>query len=126
PLKAGPIWLEPMSLDSPDSPLKDVRVRQAVSLAIDRVAFNDAEMGGLASLEGNWIPEDWPGAIARPTPPYDMAQAKQLLADAGVSDGFEVSQLTPLPPYTSFAERVAGNLRAVGITTQVNTMERAA
>jgi peptide/nickel transport system substrate-binding protein len=126
PLKAGPVWLEPMSFDGPESPLKDIRVRQALSLAIDRKAFSDAEMGGLGSLEGNWIPADWPGALERPTPPYDAAKAKQLLAEAGVANGFEISHLTPLPPYTSFAERVVGNLRAIGITTKVNTMERAA
>jgi peptide/nickel transport system substrate-binding protein len=126
PLKAGPIWLEPMSFDGPDSPFKDVRVRQALSLAIDRKAFSDAEMGGLGSLEGNWIPEDWPGSLKRPTPPTDVAKAKQLMADAGFANGFEVSQLTPLPPYTSFAERVLGNLRQIGISTKINTMERAA
>jgi peptide/nickel transport system substrate-binding protein len=126
PLKGAPGWLELMSLDKPDHPLKDVQVRQAVSLAIDRQAISDAEMGGLASLEGNWIPEDWPGALKRPMPPFDLAKAKQLLADAGVPDGFDVSGFTPLPPYFSWAERVVSQLRAVGIRTQVNTMERAA
>ena len=126
PLKAGPIWLEPMSFDSPDSPLKDIKVRQALSLAIDRKGFSDAEMGGLGALEGNWIPADWPGALDRPTPPTDVAKAKQLLQEAGVANGFEISQLTPLPPYTSFAERIVGYFRAIGVNTRVNTMERAA
>ena len=126
PVKAGPIWLELGNLDRPDHPLKDARVRQAVSLAIDRKAFNDAEMGGLALAEGNWIPEDWPGAIARPTPPMDVAKAKQLMADAGVADGFDVDKITPLPPYSSFAERIASQLRAINIRTNVNTMERGA
>jgi peptide/nickel transport system substrate-binding protein len=126
PLKAGPVWLEPMSFDKPDSPLKDIKVRQALSLAIDRKGFSDAEMGGLGVLEGNWIPADWPGALERPTPPFDVAKAKQLLAEAGVASGFEISQLTPLGGYASFAERVVGYLRAIGITTRVNTMERAA
>jgi peptide/nickel transport system substrate-binding protein len=126
PLKAGMVWLEPMSFDTPDHPLKDPKVRQAVSLAIDRKAFSDAEMGGLGALEGNWIPEDWPGSIKRPTPPTDIAKAKQLMAEAGVPNGFEVSQVTPLGGYTSFAERIAGQLRAVGINTRVNVMERAA
>jgi len=125
-IKAGPVWLEPMSFDTPDSPMKDVRVRQALSLALDRKGFNDAEMGGLGAMEGNWIPEDWPGSLKRPTPPTDIARAKQLLADAGFASGFEVSQITPLGGYTSFAERIAGQLRAIGVNTKVNVMERAA
>ena len=126
PVKAGPIWLELGALDRPDSPLKDIRVRQAVSLAIDRQAFNDAEMGGLAAAEGNWVPSDWPGALTRPTPQFDIAKARQLMTDAGVADGFTVDKITPLPPYSSFAERIASQLRAVNITTSVNNMERGA
>jgi peptide/nickel transport system substrate-binding protein len=122
----GACWLEPMSLDRPDHPLKDVRVRQAVSLAIDRQAINDAELGGLSPIEGNWISGEWPGALQRPIPPTDVARARELLADAGVAEGFEISAITPLPPNTSWAERVASQLRAVKIKTQVNTMDRGA
>jgi peptide/nickel transport system substrate-binding protein len=126
PVKAGPIWLELGAPDKPDSPLKDMRVRQAISLAIDRKAFNDAEMGGMAPAEGNWIPEDWPGAISRPAPAFDLARAKQLMSEAGVAEGFDVDKITPLPPYSSFAERIASQLRAINIRTQVNNMERGA
>jgi ABC-type transport system substrate-binding protein len=124
PLKGAPGWLE-MAPDRPDSPLKDVRVRQAVSLAIDK-AISDAEHGGMASLEGNWIPEDWPGALRRPSYPFDLDKAKQLMAEAGVAGGFDVGTFTPLPPYTSWAERIVSQLRAISVRTQVNTMERAA
>jgi ABC-type transport system substrate-binding protein len=48
------------------------------------------------------------------------------MAEAGVADGFEVSSFTPLPPYTSWAERIVSQLRAINIRTQVQTMERAA
>jgi peptide/nickel transport system substrate-binding protein len=125
-VKAGPVWLELGALDRPDSPLKDVRVRQAVSLAIDRKAINEAEQGGMGPYEGNWIPEDWPGAVQRPQPAFDLNKAKQLMAEAGVSDGFDVDSITPLPPYFSWAERIASQLRALNIRTKVNTMERGA
>jgi peptide/nickel transport system substrate-binding protein len=124
--RSGAVWLELMALDSPDHPLKDLRVRQAVSLVIDRQALNDAELNGLSPIEGNWIPQDWPGAIQRPTPPTDVERAKKLLAEAGVGDGFDVSAITPLPPYFSWAERLATQMRTVGIRTTVQTMERGA
>ncbi|MBI3969171.1 MAG: hypothetical protein HY329_26315 [Chloroflexi bacterium] len=55
-----------------------------------------------------------------------MAKAKQLMAAAGFPNGFAVEQITPLPPYNSFAERVGSYLSAIGIRTKVNPMERAA
>src|SRR5439155_23008847 len=64
PVKAGPIWLELGALDKPDSPLNDIRVRQAASLAMFRKVSYDAEMGGMAPAGGNMIPEDSPGTIA--------------------------------------------------------------
>jgi len=125
PLSAG-TWLE-MNPDGPNSPFADIRVRQAISLAIDRKAINDAELGGMSPVEGNWIPAEWPGAITRPTPPTDVEKAKQLMAEAGFANGFEVSQITPLPPYGSWAERVASQLRAaLNVKTQVNSLERGA
>ena len=103
--------------DRPDSPLSDVRIRQAISLSIDRKAINDAELGGFSPIEGNWISAEWPGALQRPVPPTDVEKAKQLMAEAGHAGGFEVSQITPLPPNTSWAERIASQLRAVNIKT---------
>jgi ABC-type transport system substrate-binding protein len=48
------------------------------------------------------------------------------MAEAGFADGFDVSALTPLPPYFSWAERVVTQLRVINVRTQVNTMERGA
>jgi peptide/nickel transport system substrate-binding protein len=126
PVKAGTTTLEVMSFDRADTPLKDVRVRQAISLALDRQAIDDAEQGGLGPKDGNWIPEDWPGAISRPRAAFDLAKAKQLLADAGVANGFEVEAITPLPPYFSWAERIASQLRNINVRTKVNALEREA
>jgi peptide/nickel transport system substrate-binding protein len=125
-VQGNPTWLEMMSLDQPDHPLKDIRVRQAVSLAIDRKAINDAELGGTSSIGGNWIPPDWPGGLDKPVPPTDIAKAKELLSDAGVASGFNISTVTPLPPYFSWGERLVSQLRAVNINSQLNTMERSA
>jgi peptide/nickel transport system substrate-binding protein len=125
-VRSSAIWLELGSLDRPDHPLKDVRVRKALSLLLDRQAISDNRLDGLAPLEGNWIPEDWQGAITRPSPPYDVAQARQLMADAGVGDGYEISAITPLPPNTPWAEQILTQLRVANIKTTVQSMERGA
>ena len=126
PTLAGNFWLEFPAFERPTSPFNKKQVREAVSLVIDRQGLADAEEGGLSLLTTNWIPEDWPGAIKGTKPEYNPAKAQQLMAEAGMQAGFEVEGITPVPPYTSQAERVATNLREIGIRTKVNSMDRAA
>jgi peptide/nickel transport system substrate-binding protein len=82
PVVSANWWLEFPGFENPKNPFHDKRVREAVSLAIDRKAISDAEMGGLGAIEGNWIPEDWPGALKRPAPPTDVPKARLRLAQA--------------------------------------------
>jgi peptide/nickel transport system substrate-binding protein len=52
--------------------------------------------------------------------PYDPAKAKQLLADAGFPDGFEVTMIS-LPPADQFAQALAGQLQQVGIKVNIES-----
>lgn len=130
PSVSGNFWLEMPGWERPDSPFHDVRVRKAISLVLDRKANSDAEAGGLAPLEGTWIPSAWGGAVQPADAPdawrTDVAEAQRLMAEAGFPDGFEVANLTPLPPFNSLGERVITQLAQIGIRTKLQTMERAA
>ena len=58
PVVSGNWWLEFPGFQNPSNPFHDKRVREAISLAVDRDAINDAECGGMGVVDGNWINDD--------------------------------------------------------------------
>ena len=125
PLVYGIYWLDFLDQWDPKSPWHDQRVRMAANLSIDRKALNEAEMLGLGRLTGSFVPPTFEYALHLDPPPYDPKRAKQLMVEAGYSNGFDAGDLTPLPPYASLAESVGGYLQAIGIRSRVRGMERA-
>ena len=74
------------------NPLKDTRVRRAVSLMIDRKAIVERLLEGSGEPAGQMVPQGLGGFDASLTPPkQDMATAKKLLAEAGYANGFGVT-----------------------------------
>jgi peptide/nickel transport system substrate-binding protein len=110
-------WVNFHDQFEPKSPWHDRRVRLAAAHAIDRKALNQAETLGFSRLTGGIIPKDYP---------YDPAQARRLLAEAGYPSGFDAGEFSVGPPYFSVGETIIGYLQAVGIRTRLRTMERAA
>src|SRR5688572_24876025 len=66
PVLSGSFFLEFPNFQDPKNPFRDKRVREAVSLAIDRKAMNQAETGGHGKVTGNWINDDVQYAIEWP------------------------------------------------------------
>jgi peptide/nickel transport system substrate-binding protein len=108
------------------SPLRDRRVRMAISKAIDRDAIVSRVMEGVAIKAGQLLPEGFFGVSPKLKPvAYDPEGAKKLLAEAGVPNGFRLTIHSPNDRYPNdakIAEAVGQMLSRIGIDTQVVTM----
>jgi peptide/nickel transport system substrate-binding protein len=113
------------------NPFKDLRVRKAVYQAIDIEAIHRAVMRGLSVPTAINLPNPEKAGIPKAMdkrPPYDVAAAKKLLADAGYPNGFEVTLDCPNNRYINdekICVAVAGMLAKIGVTIKVNAMPRA-
>jgi peptide/nickel transport system substrate-binding protein len=124
PVLSATFFIEFPGFQDAKNPFRDKRVREAVSLAVDRRAMNQAETAGMGKPSGNWINNDVLYAIEVPEYPRNVEKAKQLLREAGYPNGFDVDWITPLPTFYSRGERLIAQLREVGIRGRLQTMER--
>lgn len=108
------------------NPFKDVRVRRALNLAVDRDAIRRTTMRGLSIPAAIMIA---PGVHGHSTeidkPVFDQAGAKKLLAEAGYPDGFEFTLDCPNNRYVNDEEvcqALVGMWARVGVKTRLNAM----
>jgi peptide/nickel transport system substrate-binding protein len=109
------------------NPFKDVRVRKALNMAVDREAIRKVTMGGLSMPAGIMIPPGVHGYTKQldAVTKYDIAGAKKLLAEAGYPDGFEFALDCPNNRYVN-DEKVCQALVAMwakaGVRARLNSM----
>jgi peptide/nickel transport system substrate-binding protein len=110
------------------NPLMDVRVRKAISKAINRDAIVSKVMEDIAVKAGQLLPEGFFGRSPSLSPEaYDPEGAKKLLAEAGYGDGFKLTIHGPNDRYINdakIAEAIGQMLTRIGIETEVVTMPR--
>ena len=108
------------------NPLKDARVRRAMSKALNRQALVDRVMEGAARTTGQLMPEGMFGYVPALKPDaYDPEGARKLLAEAGYADGFGLTLHGPNNRYVNdeqVAQAIAQMLTRVGIVTKVEAM----
>ena len=108
------------------NPLRDRRVREAISLSINRRAISETIMNG-----GSFPAEQMvaPGAVGRddtlPELGYDPARARALLAEAGYPDGWRWTIVAPNGLFSGdakIAQAMAQMFTRIGLETRLDTM----
>ena len=111
------------------NPLRDLRVRKAMSKAINRKAIVERVMEGAALPASQFLPQGYFGVSDKLKPEaYDPEAAKKLLAEAGFPNGFKLTLHSPNGRYTNdakIAEAVAQMLTRIGIETAIETLPSA-
>jgi peptide/nickel transport system substrate-binding protein len=108
----------------PKNPLLDVRVREAMDLAIDRKALAEIAMEGLGKPTSQMVtPSIFGFNKALPERKYDVAAAKKLMADAGLPNGFRIQfsfTQDRLPGDSQVGTSIAQMLAQIGIDAKPN------
>lgn len=107
------------------APFNDVRVRQAISMAINKNDIVDGVYRGTAiPAVGPIAPGVFGFDPAVKSMPFDKEKAKQLLAEAGFEKGFSTTIWTnDNPARIQIAEYVQSKLRELNITVTIEVME---
>ena len=109
------------NLTQKDKPWANPKVRQAMSLAMDRQAIVDAAFYGLAIPTLTVFPPGYWATLDTKVPPQDIKAAKAMLADAGFGSGFKTTIKTwsSYPFLSNAALAVQDQLKQIGITADV-------
>jgi len=114
--------------DLDENPLRDPIVREAIDLAIDRETMVDIVLEGLGKPANQMMPPGFFGSNdAIPVPDYDPARAKELLAEAGYPDGFQMDLYCTadrLPGDGAICQGLGQMFSQIGIETDVNAISK--
>ncbi|MDO8955778.1 MAG: ABC transporter substrate-binding protein [Deltaproteobacteria bacterium] len=115
-----------MAINNSRKPFNDPRVRQAITLAIDRKAIIEGAVAGYGSPIGSHMDPTNPYYIdLSGLYPYNLEKAKKLLAEAGYPNGFEA--VLKLPEPYAYARRsgeiIADQLSKVGIKLTLEVIQ---
>ena len=110
-------------------PLNDVRVRRALNYAVDRETIVKTLLQGFGKATGQPFAPGWLGYDPEVKPyPYDPAQAKRLLAEAGQGSGFDLTWNVSQGVFIAdkeIADVVTAMLGQVGVRVRLVPTERA-
>lgn len=120
---AGAYWYIGVNLRR--EPLNDPRVRQALAFAVNRDNIAVAASFGTAQPTDGPIPSSSAWAMDYAPYGYDPERARELLAEAGLADGFDM-EIMPTTQYEESiraAQVIQADLAAVGIRATIRSLE---
>ncbi|GGM18044.1 MULTISPECIES: ABC transporter substrate-binding protein [Micromonospora] len=107
-------------------PFDDKRVREAISYAVDRQAIVDSAYQGFSAPSTDFMHDDFGAPAASRPLAHDLDRAKQLLAEAGLPNGFPMELAYNAANVGAHSEQVAVLLRSqlakVGIEVKLNNV----
>ena len=109
-----------------ETPVIDVKVRQAMAYAIDVQTIIDSIFSGAATRAAGFVAQGNLGFDNADPVPYDVEKAKALLVEAGFADGFPIGMACPdagYPQINEVCQAIQGYLQDVGIETDLELME---
>ena len=104
------------------SPFLDRRVRQALSLSIDRLSIAKNLRRNSVLPSDKFVPPSLPGATEYSAPIYDLALAKSLLNDAGYpnGEGFPEFEFGTTSDYVDICAAIQHGWQALGLKVQID------
>lgn len=107
------------------APLNDVRVRRAITAAIDRNAVIESVADGYGVAIGSHFTPDMPGYVdTTEVTPYNPERARELLKEAGISTPLKLSFVLPPAPYArQGGEVITAMLAKVGVELKIQHVE---
>jgi peptide/nickel transport system substrate-binding protein len=105
-------------------PFDDIRVREAMELALNKVAISEKAHFGLTKpMAGLWFTDSFGYRPGLPVSPYDPSRAKQLLKEAGYANGFSTAiyygPFVNSPGIREWLEAAASFWKEVGIDVKI-------
>jgi peptide/nickel transport system substrate-binding protein len=114
-----------LAMNNKKPPFDNLKVRQAISYALDRKAIIDGASGGLGVAIGSHMaPSNKAYVDLTGEYPYDPAKARELLKEAGFEGGIKATLKLPPPDYARLGgEIIASELRDIGVDLEIIPVE---